>query len=90
MSLTELTGLPEDPNCLHCHLAPIIERWRAAHPQKPIEHAIQEIAQVLGELVGSAAYDLNRADCIDSVLAGVMRIASGTAKDLIAMLRRRS
>lgn len=53
----EVNGLAPDPNCLHCYLAPVIDRWRAQHRDKPGLHIILELVEVVGEFLASGAQD---------------------------------
>lgn len=89
MSITELSGQPADPDCLHCYLAPLIDAWKREHAGKPPVHVILEVAQVLGELVGSEAFSSGHSACVPTIVNGAMRETLRTAIDLVNTLKRR-
>lgn len=47
-----------DPDCLHCIVSPQVESFCEMHPEKDPEQCIQELACVLGELIGAGVHDL--------------------------------
>lgn len=75
----ELTGLPPDEDCLHCYLPPIIEAWVDAHPQVERQMLLIQLAQVLGEMIGSAAPD---AVCADRMSVGILRYVRLSAREI--------
>ena len=89
MSVTELTGKPEDPDCLHCVLAPLIDTWMREHAGKPKVHVILEVAQVLGELIGSEAFSSGHSGCVPTIVTGAARETLRTALELVSTLQRR-
>lgn len=54
--MPEPPGTHYDPDCLHCILWPQVESFCEMHPEKSQEQCIQELACVLGELIGSGAH----------------------------------
>ena len=50
--MVELTGLKPDPDCLHCTIAPEIER---AIARRSIGQVVGELLQSVGELIASRA-----------------------------------
>jgi hypothetical protein len=89
VKVEEVTGAAPDPNCLHCYLAPVIEKFCAEHPGKQKVALIVEAAQVLGELVGSSVFETETVDCLDRILTGINREVRSTALRLIAQLQLR-
>jgi hypothetical protein len=83
VEFTELTGLPPDENCLHCHLPGVIDEWRKAHPGVSDQDVLIAVAQLLGELTGSAAYNTGHAACVSNITSGVLRIVANTALELV-------
>lgn len=75
----ELTGEPLDPDCLHCHLPPLIDAWMTAHPEVSVEQVLIQLAQTLGEMIGSAAPD---AHCADLAAVGIMRYIRTAARKI--------
>lgn len=89
MTVEELTGLSADPDCLHCVLAPVIAQFRREHPTVPGAQVIGEVAQVLGELIGSEAFDSGHSGCVSMIVSGAARETLRTAFDLVNTLKRR-
>lgn len=58
----EITGSPADPECLHCHLWPVINEFHKAHPNKRPMRLILELAEIIGELAASGCKDLDQLD----------------------------
>jgi hypothetical protein len=85
----EAFGSPSDPNCLHCHLAPILAQWRTAHPDQKDADQIGAIAQVLGELIASSAVDSGHADRLERITREAMYHALESARDLVRTLEKR-
>jgi hypothetical protein len=85
--MKELTGLPPDPNCLHCHLAPIIQTWEDAHPNVERQKVLVQFAQVLGELIASSAPD---AGCIPRLVRGLMGTVERRAQDTFREAARKA
>lgn len=85
----ELTGLPSDENCLHCHLPGVIDRWYEAHPNKEDQQILIEVAQVLGELLGSSLIYTKRVECLNRVLMGLMGVVRNQAQDIITAVQAR-
>ncbi len=82
--MEEITGLPLEEDCLHCYLPPLIESWRDAHPQVEQQLILIQVAQTLGELVGSFAPD---PACADRLVISLLRYVRDTAG---AMARARA
>lgn len=89
VNLQELSGLPGDPDCLHCVLAPVIEKWRKEHPQALDSEQCAQLAQTLGELLGSVLFQARKTECVEQVLIGLHRHALTCARNLIAALEVR-
>lgn len=51
--MEELSGLTPDPDCLHCVIAPILDRFMLAHPEKPLAQLAGEVLQIAAELIAS-------------------------------------
>lgn len=64
LRITELTGESDDPECFHCALPPFIQKWVREHPGKCHTHMMLDIAQTLGELIGSNAPTENDGEAI--------------------------
>ena len=77
--MTELTGLPPDPDCLHCVLVPVIRKFRDEHPQASVQDIIGSLCQCIGEHLGSALYNSN----LRAILPGELRRIEKTVKDTI-------
>jgi len=90
LEFTELTGLPADENCLHCYLPGVIDEWVKAHPGIADQDVLIAVAQVLGELTGSAAYNTGHAGCVSNITAGILRIVAGSALELVKAKLRQS
>jgi hypothetical protein len=89
LGFEELTGGPADENCLHCYLPRIIDEWAKNHPTVSDQDMLISVAQLLGELLGSAAYNTGHAACLERISTGVLRIVAQTALDLVrAKLRK--
>jgi hypothetical protein len=82
----ELTGLPPDPECLHCYLSPLIAQWMESHPQVCSERIVQSVATVLGQLSGSMLYRGQSADRLDEVAEGLRATIAQQARLLISTL----
>jgi hypothetical protein len=81
-----ITDIPKDPNCLHCELSPIIERFRLEHPDQTDAKQISEVAQVLGELIASSVVASGHVDCLNQVVSGALHVAIRSAMDLVRTL----
>ncbi len=75
--IEELTGGLLDENCLHCYLPPVIDAWIEAHPDVHHEMVLIQVAQTLGDLIGSVAPD---AGCADRISVGLMRYIRDNAR----------
>jgi hypothetical protein len=68
VTVVPMTNVDEDPDCFHCKLAPIVAQFANQHPEKPHMHIMGEIAQTLGEMIGSALInsgtDVSRAEIL--------------------------
>lgn len=89
MSITELSGRPADPDCVHCTLGPVIDQFMREHPEVPQAQVIGHVAQVLGELIGSEAYNSGHTHCVLNVVTGASREVLRTALGLVEELKRR-
>lgn len=89
MSTTELTGQAPDPDCLHCVLAPVIDRFIREHPLKPSAHVVLELAQVLGELAASNLHNEGKQHQLPHLIQHVSRVVDDSAKGLLANLADR-
>lgn len=89
MPLEELTGLAADEDCLHCHLGPLISAWMDAHPDKSDEQILGEVAQILGEMLGSNAHQANQVDNLEKDLQTLVGIVRENATDIIRHYRTR-
>ena len=76
----------ERPDCFHCAIAPVINQFVAAHPQKPSAHLILEIAQTLGELVGS---EVHRGAPRGPITEAVLREMNQSIEELLATMSRK-
>lgn len=75
--------------CLHCVLPAFIDEFRRQNPQKSATDVIGELAQVLGEYIGSAAFNSGHTDCVLQIVTGASRHVLENAYLLIAELKRR-
>lgn len=82
--IEELTGLPVDPDCLHCHLPPLINAWMESHPQVSVEQVIIQLAQSLGEVIGTAAPDVS---CADRMALGALRFVRTSAREIATAMK---
>lgn len=89
MSITELTGRPDDPDCLHCVLPPIIDKFMREHPEKPAAQVISEVAQALGDLIGSAAFNSGHTGCVTNIVTGAARQTLRAAVSMVDELKSR-
>lgn len=74
----ELTGLPPDPDCLHCVLGPYLQSFLDAHPGKPLAEIVLELNQITGEFIASTAPDA----------ACAVRVSRGAGDDLMRFVRK--
>lgn len=51
-------GEEDDPECLHCYLADVIDKWSEKHPDKTLRQMCAEVGEVLGEMAASDLVDL--------------------------------
>lgn len=51
--MRELSGLPPDPDCLHCVIAPHVAAFMEARPGKKHADIVGELLQVAAELLAS-------------------------------------
>lgn len=77
--VTELTGGAVDEDCLHCHLPPLLDQWMQQHPQVVRAQVLIQLAQALGELVGSSAPD---AACADRLCLGLLQPLRQSARQI--------
>lgn len=89
MSVTELSGLPENPDCLHCLLPHVVDRFIREHPGKSGAEVLEEFAQALGEVIGSGAFNGGQTDRMPMLVDGAMRTALRAAFNLVDELKRR-
>jgi len=90
VSIVELTGLPEDPDCLHCFLARQLDEFSKTHPNRSGPETIGGLAQLLGEIMGSAVYNDGKGpECIPMIASGALRITIDSALQILATLRRK-
>lgn len=75
----ELTGGTLDSDCLHCYLPPLIAQWMDQHEHVSDEQLMIQVAQTLGELVGSLAPDPT---CADRMAMGLLRFVRQSARDV--------
>lgn len=54
-SIIEITGNPPDPDCLHCELAPIVDRFHVKHPEEAAQDICRQVLQVAAEILASGA-----------------------------------
>ena len=89
MRLTEVTGAPPNPNCMHCALFPQVAQFIDEHPdyrsgiQAPVD-----LAKMTGELIASGLYNSGKRDQLDAMLAIVLREARAAALELFTTLDR--
>ncbi|MHB8817162.1 MAG: hypothetical protein ACYDAE_28390 [Steroidobacteraceae bacterium] len=89
MSVTELSGLPENPDCLHCLLPQVVDKFIREHPGKSGDEILEEFAQALGELIGSGAFNGGQTDCVPLLVNRAMRSAMRAALDIVNTLKGR-
>lgn len=77
--VTELTGEPLDEDCLHCYLPPLIDAWMQRHPDISVEQVLIQMAQSLGEVVGSVAPEVS---CADRMSVGLLSYIRRSARDI--------
>ena len=79
MTVKKTTAVEADPDCLHCYLPSIIDAWQRSHPQVSLELILIQVAQTLGELVGSFAPD---PACADRLAVGLLRYVRENAREI--------
>lgn len=89
MKVTELNGATANENCLHCHLIPVIQEFVNKHPdyERGVQ-VIMDLAQNLGELIGSGIYNSGRRHQLDHILAIAAAETRKTATEIIQTLDR--
>lgn len=86
MSITELSGVAFDENCLHCVLAPFIDKFRTEHPEKSGTQLLGELADVVGELIASGLYNDGQQDQLARLIQFVSETATEKAQMMFASL----
>jgi hypothetical protein len=76
---TEVHGLPPDPECLHCTLAPLIT---AQLRRKDTAQVLGELLQSASELIGQSSLDL------ESDIADAQLLIAQLARQAYAEFRR--
>jgi hypothetical protein len=56
----EIHGLPPDPHCLHCQLAPMLQTHLRTHPRKLTAQVVGELLQTVAELIASTTSDVGQ------------------------------
>lgn len=51
MSITDLSGNPPDPDCLHCVLAEPIQTFMKTHPDKTLTYLVGGLMQITADLI---------------------------------------
>lgn len=87
--LIELTGQPDDPNCLHCYLAPLVHVWLTQHPDKDGTEVMIELAQVVGHIVASGLHNSGRHGELPQAVALCRRQIRHSAQELLDALKYR-
>jgi hypothetical protein len=77
---------PTDPECLHCYLAPVIQKWSEDHPLKDLSAMVLEVAEVLGELAASDAVDCDAKEFAQRIsqVAAHMLVSANEMRQCIA------
>jgi len=84
MSFTEVSGAAPDPDCLHCVLPPIVDKFRREHPGKVAPHLVNEILQVAAELLASTCPERE----MPAALAAAQRAFAKCVQDAADGFRR--
>lgn len=86
MRAIELTGGTPDPDCLHCVLQSFIDKFVNEHPHKSSVQVLGELAETVGELIGSGLYNDGKPERVPELVAFVSRIATLKAQQVLTTL----
>lgn len=81
---------PCKPDCLHCHLSPVIAQFLSDHPeQRSAQQSVGEMAQVIGEFIGSGLFQSGKYELLPIAVDFVRQTTQHAAESVIEALKAR-